>query len=140
MVRIQRLEKEASRRFWALSAFSGQECPLHKNLSAFHCLQIYRDLLDDFDSKSFQRGYFLWSIRQQADAVQIQVGENLGADANFALRLPFVFQQGREFTAAVEAEGGAVAEFLDRESLRSLVQVDQGARLLAQYGEESLRV
>ena len=45
--------------------------------------------------------------------MQVQVGENLGADAHFPLRLSFCVKQGGEFAAAMEAEGGAVADFLD---------------------------
>jgi len=57
--------------------------------------------------------------------VQIEVGQNLRADSHFALRLPFVLIQGGKPLPAMEAECGAIADFLDRKSLGSLMQIDQ---------------
>src|SRR5450432_3387120 len=46
-----------------------------------------RDLVHDFDAKSFQRDDFPRMIGEQPDGVQPQVGQNLGADAVFVLQL-----------------------------------------------------
>ena len=49
-------------------------------------IQQDRDLLDDFDVESFERGDFSGVVGQQANAAQIQIGKNLCSDADFALR------------------------------------------------------
>jgi hypothetical protein len=60
------------------------------SLRSCHRLYLHRNLLDDFNAEAFERGYFLGAIREQADAVQVQVGENLRSDTDFALNLFFV--------------------------------------------------
>ena len=88
----------------------------------FYFLQLHRHLLDNFNSKSFERGHFFRPVGQQADAAQVQVRENLCADPDFALGLAFDCRsRDGKLPAAVEAERGAVSDFLDRKSLRRLV-------------------
>src|SRR5271156_5806974 len=71
--------------------------------TAFVLLQFHGHLLDDFDSKAFQRCYFLWAVGQQPNSSQIQIRKNLCADADFALRLSFVIEQPRQFAPVVKA-------------------------------------
>src|SRR6202034_3697382 len=52
-------------------------------------------------------------------------GQILRTDTHFALRLPFVLIQVGKPLPAMEAERGAIADFLDRKSLGSLMQIDQ---------------
>ena len=60
---------------------------LKSDLPAPDLAQFHRNLLDDFDSESLERGYFLWTIRQQPDAAQVEVRQNLRANADLALNL-----------------------------------------------------
>jgi hypothetical protein len=53
-------------------------------------LQLHWNLLDDFYAEAFERSYFFWTVGQQANAMQIEVGQNLRAYAHFALRLPLI--------------------------------------------------
>ena len=47
-----------------------------------------RNLLDDFEAEAFQRGNVHRRIRQQADALDAEVGENLAAEADGAEDAP----------------------------------------------------
>ena len=70
----------------------------------------YRHLLDDLDAEAFQSGDFARVIGQDADALQVQVLEDLRADADLALRLALAFRQGRQALFVVELDGHALAE------------------------------
>jgi hypothetical protein len=48
-------------------------------------LQRYRELIDDFDPKSFQRNYFARVIGEQPYRVESQIREYLRADPMFVL-------------------------------------------------------
>jgi len=47
----------------------------------------YRNLVGDLDVEALEGGDAAGMIRQQADAAQVEVGQDLGADADIALRL-----------------------------------------------------
>ena len=48
------------------------------------------NLFDDLNSKAFECRHFLGTVREQTDAVQVKVRQNLGADSDLALNLSFV--------------------------------------------------
>src|ERR1700738_39350 len=98
--------------------------PTHLRLSLD---QFHWNLLHNLNSKSFQGGCPFRAVGEQPDASQIQVGEDLRSDADFTLGLANIIQQRRQFLSAVKAERCSVPGSLDRESLRSLMQVDQCA-------------
>ena len=71
------------------------------------------DLLDDFDAEAFEAGYFARVIGEQADALEVEVGEDLRADADFALGAALVFGQRGQALFVVKLQGQLVAELLD---------------------------
>ena len=83
----------------------------------FDFLQRNRNLLDNFDIESFQRRHAARVIGQQTDPPQIQVRQNLRADADFALRLALAFRQRRQSAIAMETQHGAIADLIDGKSL-----------------------
>src|SRR3954463_15288912 len=64
-------------------------------------------------------------VRQQADAVQVQIRKYLRADADLALRLALMFRMRRLADIALEGQRGLFRDLLDGESLPRLVQVDE---------------
>src|SRR2546423_7047816 len=97
--------------------YATSQRPRHNSCLAAHFCQRHRYLLHNLNPKPLQRRHLLRTIRKQADSAQIQVRENLRADADFALGLSFVVEQGREFAAAVEAERIALSSALHGKSL-----------------------
>ncbi len=63
-----------------------------------------RDLLDDLDAEAFEAGDFARMIGQQADALEVQVGEDLGADADFALGAALALGQRRQALFVMELQ------------------------------------
>ena len=51
----------------------------------------HRHLFHDLDAKAFQSGDFARVVGQDADALQVEVREDLRADADLALRLALAF-------------------------------------------------
>src|SRR5579859_7578458 len=103
------------------------ECSLERlALPGLRFVQLHRHLLNDLNSKSLERRHFLGTVRQQPNAPQVEVRQNLRPNANLALYVFFavVIQRG-ERSSAVKAERRPLACLFDRESLRGLVQVDQ---------------
>ena len=70
----------------------------------------YRHLLDDLDAEAFQSGDFARVVGQDADALQVEVREDLRADADFALRLALAFGQGWQALLVMELDGHALAQ------------------------------
>ena len=54
--------------------------------------QRYGDLLDDFNIEALKGGNPAGMIGEQADTAEVQVGENLRSNTNFALRPAFAFR------------------------------------------------
>src|SRR6185437_1419624 len=86
-----------------------------------------RHLLHDFNIKSFEGGYSSRMVGQQSDAAQSKVRQNLGAQADFALCFTLAFRQRRLSPIVVERDRGLLADSLDRESPRGLMEIDERA-------------
>src|SRR5271166_1885599 len=85
------------------------------------------NLFDDLDAEAFEAGDFARVIRQQADALEVEVAENLRSDADFALGAALAFGQRGQALFVVELQRELVAEFLDGVALRGLVEIDERA-------------
>src|ERR1019366_9226563 len=92
----------------------------------FSCRR-YRDLLHDFDSEALEAGDLTGMIGQQANALEVQVRQDLRANADLALGAPLALGQGCQLLLVVELDGHMVAESLYRIALGGRVQVDQRA-------------
>src|ERR1700719_255431 len=90
--------------------------------------QLYGYLFDDFNPESFQGRDFLRPVRQQPNPPQVQIRQNLRPDANLALDMLAIVVERSKGPSAMEAQSGSLANSLDRESLRSLMQIDQRAQ------------
>src|SRR5438445_4448302 len=55
---------------------------------------IHRHLLNDANPESFERGHAPWMIGEQADARDVQVGEDLRTDPDLPLGAALVVGQG----------------------------------------------
>ena len=58
--------------------------------------QFDRHLLDNLNPKTFERGYPLRTIGQQADAPQVQIRQNLRSDPDLALNLLLLIDTAKE--------------------------------------------
>src|SRR5207248_4967403 len=87
----------------------------------------YRDwnLLHNLYPKSFQRSDAAGMIGQQTDASQVEVRQYLSAQADFALGFPLALGQRRQAAIAMKRQHSLVANFVDREPLGTLVQINQ---------------
>ena len=65
----------------------------HLSDESFSC---HRDgnLLHDLDTESFETRDFAWMVGQQANTLQVQVRQNLRANADLALGSSLAFRQG----------------------------------------------
>src|SRR5262249_60377663 len=104
-------------RRWCRSVAMGDRVP--------RFLQGNGYLLNDFNDEALQSSNPLRPVREQADPPEVEIGQYLRADADFALDLLRVVVEKRKSAATMEAQCGAVTNFLDRKSLRGLMQVDQ---------------
>src|SRR5271157_179879 len=66
-------------------------------------------------------------VGQHANALEVQVGQNLRANADFALGPPLAFRQGWQALLVMELYGHALAKPLNRIALRGRMQIDQRA-------------
>ena len=57
------------------------------------CALTQRDVLDDFDVVAFQCGDAARIVGEQADTVQLEIGKDLRADADFALTAALILRQ-----------------------------------------------
>ena len=72
-----------------------------------------RYLLDDFDAEAFETGDFARVIGEQTNALEVQVGEDLRSDADFALSATLAFGQRRKTLLVMELQRELVAELFD---------------------------
>ena len=63
-----------------------------------------RNLLHDLQAETLQRSDFARTVGQQTNSLQFQVGQNLRADADFALRLPLRVGQGGQARLAMKLQ------------------------------------
>src|SRR5436190_11131956 len=77
---------------------------------------VDRDLFDDANAESFQGGHTARMVGKQADTRDIQVREDLGADAHLPLRPPLMVGQCGLAALMMKEDGLLVADLLNRES------------------------
>ena len=99
-------------------------------------LQVHRNLLDNLDPKSLQGSDLLGAVGEQADPAQVEIRKNLGSNPDFPLDRLLAFEERRQFAPAMERQRGALAGFLHRKSLRSLVKVNQRTPALLRNAAE----
>jgi hypothetical protein len=85
-------------------------------------------LVDDFDAEGFEGDELAGVVGEEADAVETEIGEDLGADADFVLELALPFGSG-----VVEelATMGDEAPVLDGDAESGFVEVDEDAGAFA---------
>src|ERR1035437_8871473 len=84
-----------------------------------------RHLLHDFDPEALETGDLAGVGGEQANAFEVQVRQDLRADADLALGAPLALGQRCQLLLVVELDGHMVAESLHRIALGGRVQVDQ---------------
>lgn len=94
------------------------------------------DLFHDFDAEAFESGNFFRTIREQPDAAETEIGENLGANADFALDLFVGVVERGKCASTMKVQRGAIANFLDGESLGRLMKINQRAAAFLCDGEQ----
>lgn len=77
----------------------------------------YGNVIDDLDAESLKCRYSSRMVGQEPDPFKVQIGKNLGADADFALRFTFALRQRRQPSIPVESQQGLVSHAFNRESL-----------------------
>src|SRR5450755_3316626 len=78
--------------------------PALRSLLATSPIQRHWNLFHNLDAESFQAGNLARMIRKQPYAPQIQVRQDLRADANFALGLALALRQRRQTFVAMKRE------------------------------------
>ncbi len=87
-------------------------------LQAPRSRQFHRNLIDNLDLKSLQRRHPSRVIGQESYALQIQIGKNLGSEADVAMRLALAFRKRRQTPFPVKRQEGLVTYFFRRKPLR----------------------
>ena len=93
-----------------------------------------RDLLDDFDFETLERGNVSRGIGEQADLVDAEVGEDLAAETNLS-KDALVLVVLRKTDVAMEENAVRIDRAVDVESPTGVVEIDE--RTASGFGDET---
>ena len=87
------------------------------------------DGVDDFDAEPFEPDDFAGVIGEEADGVEVEIGEDLGSDACIVLEHALALSLGgEERIAAMREDARFAIVFLHAHARSGLVEIDEDAR------------